>query len=53
MDATALNALVPDLAQADVYVCGSAAMVAAVHDSCTSLGVPRQRFHTEAFDYHG
>jgi predicted ferric reductase len=53
MDATALNALVPDLAQADVYVCGSAAMVAAVQDSCTSLGVPRQRFHTEAFDYHG
>lgn len=52
MDARSLHALVPDLADADVYVCGSASMVRTVSDSCARLGVPRQRFHTEAFDYH-
>jgi predicted ferric reductase len=52
LDPGSLRSLVPDLAQADVYVCGSASMVATIENSCTRLGVPRQRFHTEAFDFH-
>ena len=45
-----LRALVPDIGHRDVYVCGPAAMTAAVLRSLRSLGVPRAQVHAERFD---
>jgi ferredoxin-NADP reductase len=45
-----LLALVPDVASRDVFVCGPAAMTAAVLRSLRSLGVPRTQVHAERFD---
>ena len=45
-----LLALVPDVTSRDVFVCGPAAMTAAVLRSLRSLGVPRTQVHAERFD---
>jgi predicted ferric reductase len=45
-----LHALVPDVAQRDVFTCGPAGMVATVTDSLRRLGVPRRQHHVEEFD---
>jgi predicted ferric reductase len=44
-----LRAMVPDIAERDVYVCGPPAMTEAVLDSLRSLGVPNQQVHAEKF----
>ncbi len=45
-----LAALVADLAQRDVYVCGHAGFVDAVRRSLHHLGVPEANIHSERFD---
>jgi predicted ferric reductase len=45
----ALSRLVPDVGQRDVFVCGPAAMNAAVRDTLLELRVPRRRIHVEEF----
>jgi ferredoxin-NADP reductase len=44
-----LRALVPDVADRDVYVCGPPAMTAAVLRSLRELGVPARQVHAEKF----
>lgn len=44
-----LVALVPDIAERDVYVCGPPAMTEAVLRSLRALGVPRLQVHAEKF----
>jgi predicted ferric reductase len=44
-----LAALVPDIAERDVYVCGPPAMTAAVLRSLRALRVPRRQTHAERF----
>jgi ferredoxin-NADP reductase len=44
-----LAALVPDIADRDVYVCGPPAMTDAVVRSLRTLGVPRRQVHAERF----
>jgi predicted ferric reductase len=44
-----LSALVPDIADRDVYVCGPPAMTDAVLRSLRELGVPRGQVHAERF----
>jgi ferredoxin-NADP reductase len=44
-----LAALVPDIAQRDVYVCGPPAMTDAVLGSLRTLKVPRAQVHAERF----
>jgi predicted ferric reductase len=44
-----LRALVPDVAQRDVYVCGPTAMTSAVLASLETLGVPARHVHSERF----
>jgi predicted ferric reductase len=44
-----LAALVPDIADRDVYVCGPPAMTDAVLRSLRALGVPRGQVHAERF----
>lgn len=45
----ALSRLVPDLGQRDVFLCGPAAMNAAVRDTLLELRVLRRRIHVEQF----
>lgn len=44
-----LRALVPDLADRDVFVCGPPAMADATSRSLREAGVPRRHLHTERF----
>ncbi|MFF7891867.1 ferric reductase-like transmembrane domain-containing protein [Streptomyces sp. NPDC007907] len=44
-----LRALVPDMAERDVYVCGPPAMTSAVLDALRRLRVPRRQVHAERF----
>jgi len=48
-DAAALRALVPDLGQHDIFVCGPPAWTAAVRRAARRNGVPRDQIHTETF----
>ncbi len=52
IDARTLQHLVPRVAGADVYACGPADLVTAVHEAATVLGVPDDRIHDEAFSFH-
>jgi ferredoxin-NADP reductase len=52
MDAKALKALVPRIADADIYICGPGPLVDAVKAAADDLGVPKNRFHDEAFAFH-
>lgn len=44
-----LRAMVPDVGERDVYVCGPPAMTAAVLSALRDLGVPRRQVHAERF----
>jgi predicted ferric reductase len=46
-----LCALVPDIAQRDVYVCGPPAMTVATRESLRRSGVARGQVHTERFAF--
>ena len=52
IDAKALKALVPRIADADIYICGPGPLVEAVKAAADDLGVPKNRFHDEAFAFH-
>jgi ferredoxin-NADP reductase len=52
MDAKSLETLVPRFADSDIYICGPAPLVAAVKEAAEDLGVPKNRFHDEAFAFH-
>lgn len=46
-----LQALVPDIAERDVFVCGPIPMLDAVRRSLNRLRVPRSQIHIERFEY--
>jgi len=52
MDAKALKSLVPRVADADIYICGPGPLVETVKQAAEDLGVPKNRFHDEAFAFH-
>jgi predicted ferric reductase len=52
MDARALTRLVPSFADADVYICGPTTLVESVRKAAQDVGVPKDKFHDEAFAYH-
>jgi predicted ferric reductase len=52
MDAAALKVLVPTFADSDIYICGPEPLVSAVRKAAEDLGVPKNRFHDEAFAFH-
>jgi predicted ferric reductase len=52
MDAKALESLVPRVADSDIYICGPAPLVESVKAAAAELGVPKNRFHDEAFEFH-
>jgi ferredoxin-NADP reductase len=52
MDAKALKMLVPRIADTDIYICGPGPLVETVKAAAEDLGVPKNRFHDEAFAFH-
>lgn len=51
LDARSLDALIPDIAGRDCYVCGPVAMIERVRSTLEQLGVPPARIHAERFAY--
>jgi ferredoxin-NADP reductase len=51
LDPTSLQRLVPDVAAADVLICGSRSFTERTLASLRSLGVPADRIHAERFGY--
>ena len=51
MDAKSLQALVPRIADSDIYICGPEPLVDAVRKAADDLGVPKNRFHNESFSF--
>jgi predicted ferric reductase len=47
----ALNGLIPDLADRDVFVCGPPPMLSALRRRLRALHVPRAQIHYERFEY--
>jgi len=35
-----------------MYICGPAALVEAVREAAIEVGIPKSRFHDEAFAFH-
>jgi len=52
MDARSLLRLVPQFADSDIYICGPEPLVTAVRNAASDVGVPKNRFHDEAFAFH-
>ncbi|MSY10619.1 MAG: hypothetical protein F2719_07835, partial [Actinobacteria bacterium] len=52
MDARTLTNLVPRFADSDIYICGPGPLVEAVRNAARDCGVPKNRFHDEAFAFH-
>jgi len=52
MNAKYISMIVPAFADSDVYVCGPTPLVEAVRDAAQSVGIPKNRFHDEAFEFH-
>jgi predicted ferric reductase len=52
MDARSLTKLVPSFADADIYICGPTPLVDSVRRAAQDVGVPKDKFHDEAFGYH-
>jgi predicted ferric reductase len=52
MDAKYISKFVPAFADSDVYVCGPTPLVEAVREACKDAGIPKNRFHDEAFEFH-
>jgi ferredoxin-NADP reductase/DMSO/TMAO reductase YedYZ heme-binding membrane subunit len=51
LDTAGLRALVPDLAERDVYVCGPDGFTGSVADAAHAAGVDRSRIHHESFAF--
>ena len=52
MDEKYIRKFVPAFADSDVYVCGPTPLVEAIREACKDAGIPKNRFHDEAFEFH-
>lgn len=52
MDAKTLTRMMPRFAESDIYICGPGPLVDAVRQAAKDSGVPKSRFHDEAFAFH-
>jgi predicted ferric reductase len=53
MTAEYIKTFVPQFADAEIYICGPEPLVTAVKKAAEGAGVPKDRFHDEAFAFHG
>ena len=52
MDARYINKLVPAFSDSDVYICGPTGLVETVRKAARDVGIPKDRFHNEEFEFH-
>ena len=52
MNAKYIMKFVPAFRDSDVYVCGPTPLVDAVRQAASDCGIPKNRFHDEAFEFH-
>jgi predicted ferric reductase len=52
MDANYIRKLAPYFADSDIYICGPEGLVESVREAARKVGVPKNRFHDEAFGFH-
>jgi predicted ferric reductase len=52
MDAKYIMKFVPAFSDSDVYVCGPTPLVESVRQAAIDAGIPKNRFHDEAFEFH-
>jgi len=52
MDARYIAKFVPAFRDSDVYICGPAGLVETVRKAALEVGIPRDRFHNEEFEFH-
>jgi predicted ferric reductase len=52
INAKSIQKIAPYFADSDIYVCGPEAMVEALRKAAREVGVPKNRFHDEAFEFH-
>ena len=52
MSAKYIMQYIPAFRDADVYVCGPTPLVDAVREAAIDCGIPKNRFHDEAFEFH-
>ena len=48
-----LKKFVPNFQDAEVFVCGPEGLVSAIKGAVKKAGIPKNRFHDEAFAFHG
>jgi ferredoxin-NADP reductase len=53
MSAQYISNIVPAFKDSDVFICGPAPLVDAVRKAAEDSGIPKNRFHDEAFAFHG
>jgi ferredoxin-NADP reductase len=52
MNAKYISKFVPTFRDSEVYVCGPTPLVDAVREAARAVGIPKDRFHDEAFEFH-
>ena len=52
LDARHLEQLVPNIREAEIYICGPTPLTEIVRESARALGMPKGRVHSEIFEYH-
>ena len=53
MTASYIKQFVPQFADSEIYICGPEPLVTGVKHAAAEAGVPKDRFHDEAFAFHG
>jgi ferredoxin-NADP reductase len=48
-----IKKFVPNFQDAEVFICGPEALVSTVKAAAKKAGIPKNRFHDEAFAFHG
>jgi ferredoxin-NADP reductase len=53
MTADYIRKFVPQFSDAEIFICGPEPLVSAVRQAAHDAGIPKDRFHDEAFAFHG
>jgi ferredoxin-NADP reductase len=48
-----LKKFIPNFQDAEIFICGPEALVSTVKAAAKKAGIPKNRFHDEAFAFHG
>ena len=52
MDFATLTRMIPLFADSDIFICGPTGLVESVRQAANQAGIPKSRFHDEAFAFH-